>query len=151
MPAPVTNLRHQGSQRGFFHYMIQLTTPIFLSLEYSTTFVDEYPVCSVRKNIVMPYPTTYVTYIACSLKFVLTIFLLRYLYRDPELFNGKLLELPQKLRGRAAAAAAEHKSGRQHLLYYAGGLHGDCIQVRQAMKQLMRNCSRMANIIPPGF
>ena len=60
MPAPVTNLRHQGSQRGFFHYMIQLTTPIFLSLEYSTTFIEEYPICSVRKNIVMPYPTTYV-------------------------------------------------------------------------------------------
>jgi hypothetical protein len=46
MPAPVTNLRHQGSQRGFFHYMLHLNTPIFLGLEYSTSFVAEYPICS---------------------------------------------------------------------------------------------------------
>ena len=138
MPAPVTNFRHQGSQRGFFHYMIQLSTPIFLSVEYSSEFIREYPFCSIRKNIVMPYPTT-----------------------DPELFNGKLLKMPLKSSGQQflrqnskienenKSIIINYKERRQYLLYYAGGLHGDCIEVRKAMKQLMNNCSRLANIIPP--
>ena len=42
MPAPVTNLRHQSSMRGYFHYMPQLHTPIFLNVEYSMSFVKEY-------------------------------------------------------------------------------------------------------------
>ena len=32
MPAPVTNLRHEGGMRGFFHYMMHLHTPIFLNV-----------------------------------------------------------------------------------------------------------------------
>jgi hypothetical protein len=67
MPAPVTNLRHESSQRGFFHYMLHLHAPIFIALEYTIDFVREYPVCSTQKNILAPYPTT-----------------------DPDLFNGKL-------------------------------------------------------------
>eukprot|EP00601_Ochromonadales_sp_CCMP2298_P000711 CAMPEP_0173179202 /NCGR_PEP_ID=MMETSP1141-20130122/5978_1 /TAXON_ID=483371 /ORGANISM="non described non described, Strain CCMP2298" /LENGTH=410 /DNA_ID=CAMNT_0014101813 /DNA_START=217 /DNA_END=1446 /DNA_ORIENTATION=+ len=57
MPAPVTNLRHETSKRGFFHYMLHLHAPIFLCLEYSRSFVEEYPVCAREKNIVVPYPT----------------------------------------------------------------------------------------------
>jgi hypothetical protein len=38
--------------------MIQLNTPIFINVEYSRTFVDEYPICAKFKNIVAPYPTT---------------------------------------------------------------------------------------------
>jgi hypothetical protein len=45
MPAPVTNLRHQTSMRGFFHYMIQLYPPIFLNVEISRSFGLEYPIC----------------------------------------------------------------------------------------------------------
>jgi hypothetical protein len=56
MPAPVTNFRHESGTRGFFHYMIQLNTPIFVNVEFSRAFVAEYPVCSTEKNIVMPYP-----------------------------------------------------------------------------------------------
>ena len=107
MPAPVTNLRHETSQRGFFHYMIHLHKPIFLGLEYSKAFIEEYPVCSTRKNIVVPYPTT-----------------------DPDLFNGKLLS---------------YSIERSALLYYAGGLHGDCVEIRKAMKQLMLNSSRLSS------
>jgi hypothetical protein len=107
MPAPVTNLRHQSSQRGFFHYMIHLHTPIFLGLEYTVGFIREYPVCSARKNIVMPYPTT-----------------------DPDLYNGKL---------------GDHRKshlGRSFLFYYTGGVHGDCVEIRRAMKQIVTNSSR---------
>lgn len=111
MPAPVTNIRHETSQRGFFHYMMHLHTPIFLCLEYSANFISEYPVCSSQKNIVVPYPTT-----------------------DPELFNGKLTSAKVK---------------REYLLYYAGGLHGDCVEVRKAMKVLMQNSTHLPGVIPP--
>ena len=111
MPAPVTNIRHETSQRGFFHYMMHLYPPIFLCLEYSVGFVQEYPVCSTQKNIVVPYPTT-----------------------DPELFNGKLTSA---------------KVERKYLLYYAGGMHGDCVEVRRAMKILMQNSTRLSGVIPP--
>jgi len=47
MPAPVTNLRHQGSMRGFFHYMSHLFPPIFLNVEYSVGFVNEYVNCDL--------------------------------------------------------------------------------------------------------
>jgi hypothetical protein len=110
MPAPVTNLRHESSKRGFFHYMIHLQSPIFLGLEFSKSYVEEYPICSAQKNIVMPYPTT-----------------------DPDLYNGKLLTFPQP---------------RNSLLYYAGGLHGDCIEVRRAMRNLMVNSTKLAGVIP---
>eukprot|EP01042_Synura_sphagnicola_P031063 gene31063-39995_t len=66
MPAPVTNFRHEANARGFFHYMMQLNMPIFLNVEYSRSFTDEYPICSRQKNIVMPYPST-----------------------DPDLYNGQ--------------------------------------------------------------
>jgi hypothetical protein len=111
MPAPVTNIRHETSQRGFFHYMMHLHPPIFLCLEYSLGFVQEYPQCATGKNIVVPYPTT-----------------------DPELFSGKLTSA---------------KIERKYLLYYAGGLHGDCVEVRKAMKVLMQNSTRLPNVIPP--
>lgn len=112
MPAPVTNLRHETSQRGYFHYMIQLHRPIFLALEYSSQFVLEYPICAAQKNIVVPYPTT-----------------------DVELFNGKLLNMSNTVQ-------------RDSLLYYAGGLHGDCVEVRKAMKHIMRNASSLPGVIP---
>lgn len=67
MPAPVTNFRHEGSRRGFFHYMIHLTSPIYFGVEYSKGFVEEYPICATQKNFVLPYPTT-----------------------DPEFYSGKL-------------------------------------------------------------
>lgn len=113
MPAPVTNIRHETSQRGFFHYMMHLHPPIFLGLEYSLGFVQEYPICATKKNIVVPYPTI-----------------------DPALYNGQL-----------TSASVE----RKYLLYYAGGMHGDCVEVRRALKMLMQNSTKLAtrNIIPP--
>eukprot|EP01034_Spumella_vulgaris_P021329 gene21329-27359_t len=113
MPAPVTNLRHESSQRGYFHYMLQLLPPIFLNLEYSIDFVREYPVCSTQKNIVMPYPTT-----------------------DPDLFSGQLLKAATSIP-------------RTALLYYAGGMHGDCIEVRKAMKFVMSNSTKLQGVVPP--
>ena len=52
MPAPVTNLRHQTSMRGFFHYMMQLNPPIFLNVEFSKSFVKAYPYRSLIIRVV---------------------------------------------------------------------------------------------------
>lgn len=38
--------------------MIQLNSPIFINVEYSRSFVKEYPICAKVKNIVAPYPNT---------------------------------------------------------------------------------------------
>jgi hypothetical protein len=38
--------------------MLQLNNPIFLTVEYSRSFINEYPYCTRNKNILMPYPTT---------------------------------------------------------------------------------------------
>lgn len=38
--------------------MVQLFPPIFLNVEFSRSFINEYPVCASAKNIVMPYPST---------------------------------------------------------------------------------------------
>lgn len=54
-PAPVTGLRHAKAKRGWYHYLQQLTAPVWISLELSRSFSAEYPRCSA-KNIVMPYP-----------------------------------------------------------------------------------------------
>ena len=58
MPAPVTNFKHETNKRGFFHYMFQLYRPIFLNVEFSESFIKEYPICAGQKDIVLPYPTT---------------------------------------------------------------------------------------------
>lgn len=112
MPAPVTNLRHERSARGFFHYMVHLHAPVFIALEYSKSFVLEYPICSTRKNIVVPYPTI-----------------------DPDLYSHKW-------------KPPSPRSNRSALLFYSGGLHGDCMEVRIALHALIKNSSRIAGVLP---
>lgn len=116
IPAPVTNLRHESSRRGFFHYMMHLSEPIFLALEYSASFLQEYPFCTARKNILMPYPST-----------------------DPDLFSSRLFDKSIE---------------KTALIFYWGGMHGDCVEVRTAMKQIMNNCSRVKEqnlqLVPPA-
>jgi hypothetical protein len=52
---------------------------------------------------------------------------------DPDLFSGKLSLAPVD---------------RSSLIYYAGGLHGDCIEVRKAMRDLMVNSSKLSGVLP---
>jgi hypothetical protein len=56
--------------------MIQLEAPIFLNVEFSRSFVQEYPICAKEKNIVMPYPSI-----------------------DPELLQGNLVPSTMKQIG----------------------------------------------------
>ena len=58
---PMHGLYHPRSRRGNYHYkktQKQLTPPIVISVELSTTFVEMYPKCAA-KNILVPYPNTH--------------------------------------------------------------------------------------------
>jgi hypothetical protein len=50
-----------------FSQMIHLNAPLFLNVEYSHSFIEEYPICATEKNIVMPYPTVDTDYYAGKL------------------------------------------------------------------------------------
>ena len=96
--------------RGFFHYMTHLNSPIFISVEYTLSFINEYPKCALKKNILLPYPIL-----------------------DPNVFNGNYLR---------------RNISRTSLLYYSGGEHGDCVEVRKALKKIMQDKSNIHNFIP---
>ena len=53
MPAPVTNLRHQSSMRGFFHYVSQLAASEFTSEFTCRSIFDG--VSIVRRYCLFPY------------------------------------------------------------------------------------------------
>ncbi|CAJ1933063.1 unnamed protein product [Cylindrotheca closterium] len=58
MSEPLHGFSHPRNRRGNYHYLHsqkQLSPPIVISIELSTTFVEMYPNCA-RKNILMPYP-----------------------------------------------------------------------------------------------
>jgi hypothetical protein len=57
---PLHGLWHPRGARGNFHYLrsqYQTHSPIIVSVELSTTFVQMYPQCA-NKNILLPYPNT---------------------------------------------------------------------------------------------
>ena len=105
MPAPVTNFRHESSRRGFFHYMSHLATPIFLNIEYSLSFLLEYPICATRQNIVMPYPSI-----------------------DHKLINKQTVRLIHP----------DPADRKKHLVFYRGGNHGECMAIRGALNEIMK-------------
>ena len=132
--------------------MIQLYPPIFVTVEFSRSFVTEYPVCATEKNIVVPYPTT-----------------------DPDLLSGMFFEKnvdnsakksgqgkkPANHRvmigdangvvpNQAATNKANHEFNKERhneigfrvrdkLLFYQGGMHGSCEDIRRALVAIMRD------------
>ena len=136
MPAPVTNFRHESGTRGFFHYMPHLHAPIFLGVEYSKSFINEYPICSMKKNIVVPYPVT-----------------------DPKVYNGYYFNHYSVIKSHTNKYDVyQHHNisyeknkyikaniTRSALLFYSGGMHGECVHVRRALKEIMNNASGVAS------
>jgi hypothetical protein len=135
---PMHGLWHPRSRRGNFHFIqsqFQLSPPIVVSVELSTTFVDHYPNCA-RKNILVPYPNT-----------------------DGRWFNGKLNQEAsaqlqkwgiQQLSDSAAALSSELQLQQQQQTgpttdwttatpprvmaqYYKAGNHGTCRYLRTTM------------------
>jgi hypothetical protein len=125
MPAPVTNFRHESSRRGFFHYMIQLHTPIFIHLEYSKAFIKEYPICSSYKNILVPYPSI-----------------------DPKIINGNIYSITNSninnkinhynMNNNISILSNHTLLHREILMYYIGGNHGECMEVRKHLNHIMK-------------
>lgn len=132
---PMHGLYHPRSKRGNFHFIHsqkQLTPPIVISVELSTTFVEMYPKCAA-KNILMPYPNT-----------------------DGTWFNGKLESAALQLlhaKGNSTfaqimtsvALPAEQELDRQTNRpvpqFYSAGNHGTCAKLRKAMKQDYEKCA----------
>ena len=121
MPAPVTNLRHQSSMRGFFHYMIQLNRPIFVNVEFSKSFTEEYPICARKKNIVAPYPSV-----------------------DPLLYSGAL---PSLLADYGMGQQRSANLERDRLFFFQGGHHGSCVQIRVVLGNIMRENNQRLTLL----
>lgn len=99
--------------------MIQLEAPIFLNVEFSRSFVKEYPICASQKNIVMPYPTT-----------------------DPEVLRGHVKPTsPLSVLPSSSVGSDAEPSKRDNLLFYQGGRHGSCEEVRNALSSVMSDKS----------
>ena len=99
--------------------MIQLEAPIFLNVEFSRSFVKEYPICASQKNIVMPYPTT-----------------------DPEVLRGHVRPATSlSILQSSSIASGFEPNEREKLLFYQGGRHGSCEEVRNALTTVMSDKS----------
>ncbi len=123
--------------------MLQLANPIFLNVELSKLFIQEYPICSTRKNLILPYPTT-----------------------DPDLYtyyyfpNGLQQSLARTLQTDSSTSPEivrkhfidyltnDHK--RSKLIYYQGGNHGSCVKVRQSLTALTKATSTKNYFIVKG-
>ena len=138
---PMHGLSHPRSRRGNFHFVNtqkQLKPPIVISVELSTTFVQQYPKCAA-KNILMPYPNT-----------------------DGRWFNGKMDQETSEMLATAnitvsssaaalAAEKAQSKEGRPIAQFYSAGNHGTCRNLRKAMTEDYRSCSPSYTVYKESF
>jgi hypothetical protein len=123
---PLHGLFHPKLKRGNFHYIHtqkQLSPPIIISVELSTTFVQQYPHCA-RKNILLPYPNT-----------------------DGRWFNGHYEKMAAQLRrslhqqdNNTLTASVVDTASESYMVqerpvsqYFSVGLHGTCTKLRRAM------------------
>ena len=136
---PMHGLWHPRSRRGNYHFIHsqkQLTPPIVISVELSTTFVEMYPKCAA-KNILVPYPNT-----------------------DGDWFNGSFRKEAAQLSEKAkvtvdtsaVALPAEKllstsKNARPVAQFYSAGHHGTCTKLRKAMTQDYRKCAPSYNLL----
>ena len=137
---PMHGLYHPRSKRGNFHFIHtqkQLKPPIVISVELSTTFINEYPHCAA-KNILVPYPNTHGIF-----------------------FNGVLAKEARQLLEQSNVTVATSSVAlpaerylyqnidnsnnlpppRPVAQYYQAGLHGTCTKLRKAMKADYQQCA----------
>lgn len=154
--------------------MIQLEAPVFLNVEFSRSFVKEYPICAAEKNIVMPYPTTdpevlrgnhhfFNSSATLSLQVIkfsdlhmmvslleasiieislICLLFLRYfeIFYSVPLFRWLKFDLLHHLIYQSYPPSCQnkhHTDGRIRLLFYQGGRHGSCEEVRNALTRVM--------------
>ena len=129
---PMHGLWHPRSRRGNYHFIHsqkQLTPPIVISVELSTTFVQMFPLCAA-KNILMPYPNT-----------------------DGNWFNGNYQQSAQQLGQKSSLTAADSPvalpadAARPVAQFYSAGNHGTCRQLRRSMQQDYQKCAPSYKVI----
>jgi hypothetical protein len=132
---PMHGLWHPRSRRGNFHFVNsqkQLTPPIVISVELSTTFVEMYPKCAA-KNILVPYPNTDGRWFNGVLDSETDA-----IFKKANLtaFNSEAILPAEK-----ELAVASDPSARPIAQYYAAGNHGTCRKLRKSMEQDYKTCS----------
>ena len=129
MAAPLTGLTHPSSKRGDWHYITtqhQLSAPIVISTELSTSFVKKFPKCAA-KNIVVPYPN-----------------------HNGDWFNGRL---DQEVKEKASVSRSVNSSSldsKISQMYYSGGMHGECVPLRKSIKSSFQ-CSSSSSLLSSVF
>lgn len=109
--------------------MIHLNDPIFLNVEYSHSFTQEYPICATEKNIVMPYPTIDSDFYAG--KWFLPGF--PNIKRDKLIFYLGGTVLPMELTDLSFFCVDASLS------HCTTGNHGSCVFIREALTGLSRD------------
>lgn len=123
--------------------MLQLANPIFLNVELSKLFIQEYPICSTQKNIVVPYPTTdsdlySYNYFPVALQQSLSQILQKTPHTNPETLQKHFIDY----------LTSKHQ--RSKLLFYQGGNHGSCVKVRQSLTSLTKGPTTKEYFIVKG-
>ena len=149
---PMHGLWHPRSRRGNFHFLrsqYQTYSPIVISVELSTTFIDEYPMCA-RKNILMPYPNTDGRWFNGGLDNETITLIAKSGIQKISDSSGAIqseikLEQQQQERSQLESLLSSSKSNITSPLrvigyFYSGGNHGTCKHLRQSMQNDFR-CS----------
>jgi hypothetical protein len=139
----------------FTPQMIQLNNPIFINIELSRSFISEYPACtrSTNKIIVVPYPSTDDSlyagkYLELSQmeseteKWLTSADIeIRQQYRvNLTAFSEltkKILFRNSSGQGPASYVTSAHDV-REKLIFYHGGMHGECDFIRRALVRVLR-------------
>ena len=146
---PMHGLWHPRSRRGNFHFLrsqYQTYAPIVISVELSTTFIDEYPMCA-RKNILMPYPNTDGRWFNGGLDKETFTLMAKSAIRKVSDSSGAM-QSEIKLEQREEESRLESSLSNTNITaplrvigyFYSGGNHGTCKHLRQSMKSDFR-CS----------
>ena len=149
---PLHGLYHPSGWRGNRHYIHtqkQLSPPIIVSVELSTTFVTMFPQCAA-KNILMPYPNP-----------------------DGRWFNGNRRSTARSLWLGWKNATNNNSNGSEwfwdaalpseremtqhqqpHSLlqrplsqFYQAQAHGECIPLRKALRHDYNHCSKSSRVL----
>jgi hypothetical protein len=141
---PLHGLLHVSQMRGNRHYVgtqKQLSEPIAVSIELSTTFVKMYPKCA-SKNILMPYPSTDGKQFNGAYQRQARDLLAKIQQQQQ---NASLLQQSQAAGERNSTSSSHGGSSgsvRPIAQFYKAGSHGECAQLRRSLKQDYQSCAK---------
>lgn len=131
--------RQNGNGHGHFHLIHtqkQLTSPIVVTVEHTTTFVQDYPACA-RKNINMPYPNSDGRWFnGHHDRFVHERLSDQVLARESSWHAALPAEVALRRSTTANVSTASQSSqARPAAYFYNGGNHGMCTDLRKTLSK----------------